>query len=332
MKRISFLTRFFIVFTFVFLGCSQKKSDSKTQNNTLSTTISVPVFNQDSAYSYVAAQVAFGPRVPNTKAHFQCGDYLVLQLKRYGWEVTEQKFDAVAFDGKQLKARNIIASFNPSAQKRILLASHWDTRPFADQDQKDKEKPIDGANDGASGVGILIELARTIQNTSQKPTVGIDIIFFDVEDYGQPDYSTLPQKPDSWCLGSQYWAKNKHKPNYSAYYGILLDMVGAPNAVFAMEGTSMYYASDVVRKVWNTAAQVGYGNHFHQAVVDNIIDDHYYVNSLAKIPMIDIIEYNTSGEQFFGNYWHTHNDNMNVIDRNTLKAVGQVLLHVVYAE
>ncbi|MFN0047953.1 MAG: M28 family peptidase [Cytophagales bacterium] len=317
-----------MIFTF---SCEKKNKKSESQVS-ISTASNTPIFNPDSSYSYVAQQVAFGPRVPNSKSHIQCGDYLISQLKKYGWEVTVQSFQVNSFDNKQLNARNIIASFNPAATKRLLLASHWDTRPFADQDEKDQFKPIDGANDGASGVGILIELARTVQNSTQKPTVGVDIILFDVEDYGQPEFSELPRKNDTWCLGSQYWSKNKHISHYSAYFGILLDMVGASNATFAMEGSSIMYANDVVKKVWNTASSIGYSNFFTPTQVEQIIDDHVYVNTIAKIPMIDIIEYNQSGEQFFGDYWHTHNDNMNVIDKNTLKAVGQTLIQVLYNE
>jgi glutaminyl-peptide cyclotransferase len=314
------------------IGCGKKtkKTDDKIP---VQTVITAPAFNADSAYEYVNSQVKFGPRVPNSKSHVQCGDYLISQLKKYGWEVYVQSFEATAFDNKQLKARNIIASINPSAKKRILLASHWDTRPYTDQEEgNEKFKPGDGANDGASGVGILIEIARTIQTATIKPSVGIDIILYDVEDYGQPEFSELPRKSDTWCLGSQYWSNNKHVPNYTAYFGILLDMVGAPNAKFAMEGSSMNFAGDVVRKVWNTGSSIGYSSFFIPFQADQIIDDHIYVNTIAKIPMIDIIEFNESGEYYFADYWHTHNDNMKMIDKNTLKAVGQTLLQVVYNE
>jgi len=330
--KAQFSTLIFLLATIIFISCNKK---SKQTENTLpiqTFTTNAPVFNSDSAYTYIAAQVAFGPRVPNTPSHVKCGDFIIAQLKKHGWEVKVQSFQATSFDNKQLNARNIIASYNPKSTKRIMIASHWDSRPFADQDTKDQNLPIDGANDGGSGVGILIELARTVQNAAQKPNVGIDLVFFDVEDYGQPEFSPLAQKPDSWCLGSQYWSKNTHVPNYSAYFGILLDMVGAPNAKFAMEGSSMYYAGDVMRKVWNTANTIGYSSFFIPTQVEQIIDDHVYVNTLAKIPMIDIIEYNANGDHFFGDYWHTHNDNMSVIDRNTLKAVGQTLLQVVYNE
>jgi glutaminyl-peptide cyclotransferase len=295
--------------------------------------VNVPVFNADSAFDYVKRQVEFGPRVPNTAAHKKCGDFLESKLKATGAEVMIQSFTAKAYDGTTLELENIIASVNPAASKRILLAAHWDSRPFADQDEKDKRKPIDGANDGGSGVGVLLEVVRTLQLASKKPDVGVDIILFDGEDYGQPDFdSDKGEAQNSWCLGSQYWSKNRHKENYSAYYGILLDMVGAKNAKFAKEGTSMHFAPSVVEKVWNIAHMKGFGNYFISQETGAITDDHAYVNELAKIPMIDIIEYNVGGKNYFGDYWHTHDDNMEVIDRATLNAVGQTLLEVIYRE
>lgn len=287
----------------------------------------VPAFNADSSYQYVKAQVGFGPRVPNTPAHERCGDYLISTLKRLGWEVKVQSFEATAFDGTRLRLRNIMASVNPSASQRILLAAHWDTRPFADQDSVDQKKPIDGANDGGSGVGVLLEMARAISAAGQKPREGIDIMLFDGEDYGAPEYFEGNHN-DTYCLGSQYWARNKG--NYSAYFGILLDMVGAKNARFAKEGVSTEYAPAVVNMVWNTAAALGYGNIFINQPSGPITDDHTYVNTIAHIPMIDIIEYNPEGNVYFGEYWHTHKDNLNVIDPVTLKAVGHTLLEVVY--
>jgi len=307
------------------------------QNQTENTTkpIEVPNFNSDSAYQYIEDQVNFGPRVPNSLEHVACRDYLEHQLEAFGFEVFRQTFMAQAYDGTLLNSYNIIGSYNPEAKKRILLASHWDSRPFADQDEDEANwrTPVDGANDGASGVGILLELARTLNNTSEKPNVGVDIIFFDSEDYGAPQFYEGETKAEDWCLGSQYWAANKHTPNYTAFFGILLDMVGAPNATFYKEGQSMHYAPSVVQKVWQTAQGAGFGDYFVNAYSSPIIDDHVFVNYIANIPMIDIIHYNHQNPgQYFGEYWHTHDDNMNAIDKNTLKAVGQTLLYVLYGE
>lgn len=309
----------------------ETKEVQKTENNEHKSIKQAPEFNPDSAYYFIEKQVAFGPRVPNSKEHAECAEWLKNKLASFsGWEVQVQEFKARAFDDKLLNGKNIIASYNKNASKRILLFAHWDTRPFADQDTKDKNKPIPGANDGASGVGVLLEIARQI---SLNPiAVGIDIVLFDAEDYGQPDGTMMPRKSDTYCLGSQHWAKNPHVPSYRAYYGILLDMVGAKEATFTMEATSMYYASHVVEKVWAVAHKLGYGNYFLYKRTDGITDDHYYVNTIAGIPSIDIIQHDPDTRSNFGKYWHTHDDNMDVIDRNTLKAVGQTLLQVLYNE
>ncbi|MCX2742140.1 M28 family peptidase [Pontibacter anaerobius] len=296
--------------------------------------VQAPAFNPDSAYAFVEKQVAFGPRVPNSGPHFQTGEWIVAKLKEYGAQVQEQKFQAKAYDGTTLNLRNVIASYNPGAANRVLLAAHWDTRPLADKDENNPEKPIDGANDGASGVGILLEIARTIHAAQQKPDVGVDLIFFDGEDYGQPEDSSAPYVEDSWCLGSQYWSKNKHEQNYRANYGILLDMVGAENARFSREGYSRQFAKEIVDKVWKAGNNIGYSDYFKYKNAPAITDDHYYVNTLGKIRMIDIIELNPNAGNgdIFGPYHHRHTDTMDIISKNTLKAVGQTVLHVVYNE
>ncbi|WP_229969185.1 M28 family peptidase [Pontibacter harenae] len=295
--------------------------------------VAAPDFNADSAYHFVAEQVAFGPRVPNTGPHRATGDWIISKLREYGADVKVQNFQMEAYDGTTLNLRNIIASYNPDVAKRVMVAAHWDTRHVADRDDQNQDKPIDGANDGASGVGVLLEIARTIHEAQEKPGVGVDLVFFDGEDYGQPDDSDLPYKEDSWALGAQYWSKNKHKPNYRAQYGILLDMVGAENAKFAREGISMQYAKRVVDKIWKAGNRIGYSDYFRYVKAPAITDDHYYVNEIAKIPMVDIIEYNMSGNgDYFGPYHHRHTDNMDIISKNTLKAVGQTVLHVLYNE
>lgn len=318
---------FFTGLCFILIACgeSNKPDDNVITDKPVEKPIvQAPQFNQDSAYFFIEKQVSFGPRIPNTANHVRCSDYLVRTLQRYGTKVIEQDFQAKTYDGKMLRSKNIIASINPEATKRILLAAHWDTRPWSDEDDKNPAKTFDGANDGASGVGVLIEIARVINSSAKKPAVGIDIILFDAEDYGKSEHQ------NSYCLGSQYWAKNKHVPNYSAYYGILLDMVGAKDARFSKEGVSMEFAPSIVNKVWDQASALGYNQYFIHQVAGAITDDHLYVNKEAKIPMIDIIEYDPGSG--FGDYWHTQNDNMQVIDRNTLKAVGQTLLQVLYNE
>lgn len=207
-------------------GNSSKKdsgsSEETTENETI---ITAPAFSSDSAYQYIADQVAFGPRVPNTPAHKACGDYLAKQLERFGAKVYNQSADLIAYDGTILKARNIVGVYNPENKKRVLLCAHWDSRPYADQDKEENHhRAIDGANDGASGVGVLLEIARQIQ--MQAPAIGIDIAFFDAEDYGIPEFYEGSYKQDTWCLGSQYWGRIPHVTDYKARFGILLDMVG----------------------------------------------------------------------------------------------------------
>jgi len=312
------------------VGCGRDSKNS--QPETPVKVVNVPTFNADSAYYFVQKQVDFGPRIPNSAAHKKAGDYFIAQFKTYGAVVKVQEFTATTFDNTKVNLRNIIASFNAERKKRILLAAHWDTRPFSD---KDKEKPsaaFDGANDGASGVGVLLEIARNLKN--QPTDVGVDIILFDGEDWGERAGTTAPPVPNNlevwWCLGSQYWARNKHVPNYSATFGILLDMVGGKDARFGFEGYSLEYAPSVVDKVWKTASRLGYSNTFINAKDGPITDDHVFVNINAKIPMIDIVSYDDTGS--FGDFHHTQGDNMSIISKQTLNAVGQTILQVIYYE
>jgi hypothetical protein len=308
-------------------SCSNNNNTQPVTSNQQPVTSIPPAskFNEDSAYSFVKAQVGFGPRIPGTPAHEKCGDYLTGKLKSYGWDVQIQNGNIATYDGKKFNLKNIIASYKPENPNRILLFSHWDSRPFADSDTKDPDKPFDSADDGPSGVGVILEIAR--QLSISQPNVGIDILFDDLEDYGKEhDNGT-----DTWGLGAQYWAKNPPKPGYVAQYGILLDMVGAKGATFPREGASNQYASYVVKKIWNKAEHLGYSNYFVFEDAGSITDDHIYVIQYANIPCVDIVNMNAATGQF-GAHHHTHSDNMNVIDKNTLKAVGQTILEVVWEE
>ncbi|WP_430825529.1 M28 family peptidase [Carboxylicivirga sp. N1Y90] len=318
----------------LFFACSSpgKKDEKSSGQLEQKAQVKTPVFNADSAYHYIDKQVGFGPRVPNTETHAQCALYLESKMKRFGAEVIVQEADVVAFDNTVLKAKNIIAQFNPDKNDRLLLFAHWDSRPFADHDADASKhnSPIDGANDGASGVGVLMEIGRQIGKAGID--MGIDIIFFDAEDYGQPDHLDLPYKEHTWCLGSQYWGKNPHRDGYYARYGILLDMVGAENALFFQELHSLQYAPELNQHVWNIASDIGYGNHFVFEKGGMITDDHVYVNKYRNIPCVNIIQFNASSESSFGDFWHTHDDNMSNINRATLKAVGQTVLETIYRE
>ncbi len=319
-----------IFFCVIFLASCQNESEKqKHVELPPAKVIPTPDFNADSAFQFVKKQVDFGPRVPNSPGHAKCAEYLTAKFKEYKAEVIVQQAEAKAFDGKVLKMKNIIAQWQPAKQNRIMLCAHWDTRPFADQDKTDVNKPIDGANDGGSGVAVLLEIGRHL--AASHPNIGVDIILFDAEDYGQPDGGMQKEQANSYCLGSQYWATNKHKQDYFPRFAILLDMVGAKNATFTMEGGSMHYAPTVVKKVWDTAAKLGYSTYFVYEQTNPITDDHYYLNTLAEIPSIDIIHYDPTTKYHFPSVWHTHNDKLENIDPKTLKAVGQTLLEVVYS-
>lgn len=321
------------ILVFCLLSCSGKgnkeEARSTTPANPVSLSSSTPLFDADSAYSYVARQVDFGPRVPNSAAHKACGDYLVSELTRFGAKLYVQETVLTAYNGDRLEARNIIGSYNPDHSKRILLFAHWDSRPYADYetDPVRQRTPIDGADDGASGVGVLLEIARQLKQTD--PGIGIDIIFFDAEDYGEPTFDKTG-KEDTWCLGSQFWAKNPHVKNYRADFGILLDMVGHKDATFYKEGYSMQYAAPTVEKTWNIARELGYGRYFINAAGGHIIDDHIYVKQGRGIPCIDIIYTSSEKTHGFGAHWHTLDDTMENIDPKTLKATGQTVLEVIY--
>ena len=291
-----------------------------------------PDFNADSAYLFIQTQVDFGPRVPGTASHEACGDFLVTKLKSYGAAVIEQRADITHYNGKNLSLRNIIGSWHPEMEKRVLLFAHWDTRPFADeeQDAQRQQQPIMGADDAASGVGVLLEIARQLQQ--QPVTVGVDIIFFDLEDWGQPSFYENWVQGEWWCLGSQYWSEQPHIANYKAAYGILLDMVGGNGATFLKEGYSLQYAPTVVERIWSMAARLGYSDYFLPQSGGYITDDHLPVNKQQRAPSADIINLKKDTQTGFAPYWHTLNDDMRQIDRNTLKAVGQTVMEVIYTE
>ena len=321
------------ILAMVLMSCGQtSKPTTTTSQLTAQADQSNPFFNADSAYNYIETQVSFGPRVPNSAAHRACGTYLANQLKLFGAKVIEQEMSVTAYNGTVLQTKNVIGSYNPTAKKRVLLFAHWDTRPYADKDadEANHNRPIDGADDGGSGVGVLLELAR--QFGEKAPEVGVDIIFFDAEDYGIPDFYTGVQVKDTWCLGTQYWAENPHQSGYRASYGILLDMVGSKNAAFFKEQGSMRYAPNVVDKVWSKARALGYGKYFINALGGEFIDDHLYINEGCNIPCIDIINNDPDSETGLGYYWHTMDDTMKNIDNETLKAVGQTVLEVIYNE
>ncbi len=307
-------------------------TSAKAGNSNHGSQVAAPDFNADSAYAFVAKQVSFGPRIPGTPSQTKCAGWLIAKLKTYTPTVIVQDIKVSLWNHQEVPCKNIVASFNPEQKKRILLCSHWDTRPWSDRDSLNPKKPFDGADDGGSGVGVLIEMARLM--SKQLPNVGVDILLLDVEDYGPPEWDPASRNPEiqAYCLGTQEWASSPHIPDYRAYYGILLDMVGAKNARFPQEGASLQYAPSIIDKVWGVANSLGYSNYFVYEKAPGIIDDHVYINRINATPTIDIINLDRSSSTGFAKHWHTQEDNMNIIDKNTLKAVGQTLLQVVYAE
>jgi len=309
-------------------GKPESQQTPKTEEATIMSRVK---FNADSAYRNVKAQVDFGPRVPGTEGHAHCAKYLVEELTRFGVDtVIEQKTTVTAYNGDKLPINNIMGQINRDVAKRVLLLAHWDTRPWADQeeDKEDRNKPILGANDGASGVGVLLEIARCLQN--KKPLIGVDILFVDAEDYGKMDGWGNNDK--TWCLGTQYWIKNMpYSPHQLPIYGILLDMVGGKDAKFHREYSSQKIASKIVDKVWAMAAASGYGDIFVNELGGSVIDDHVFVNQV-NIPCIDIIESLNPATRSFNPTWHTLDDNMSNIGRSSLKAVGQTVLNLIYQE
>lgn len=317
-----FVAGIFLIFSLN--NCGDNPSKNTTEPSASDKLVANPSshFQADSAYFFIQKQIDFGYRIPGTKEHLACAQWLKQTLQGFVDTLYFQKGSAVAPGNITIPVYNIIGSINPKATKRIMLASHWDSRPWADQDDKDMEKPILGANDGASGVGILMELARMLKSYPVSDDIGIDIVFFDSEDYGKTEVD------DSYCLGSQYWGKNLHVKNYKAHFGVLLDMVGGANAKFLWEGNSNDWGSFALSHIWTVAQELGYGNHFITEVTGAVIDDHMYVHAATKIPMIDIIHYNDNDG--FAPHWHTHKDDMTNIDKKTLKAVGHTLENVLY--
>lgn len=291
-----------------------------------------PDFNADSAYIYLQEQCDFGPRTMNSTAHDKCEKWIIQKFEQYGCKVTTQKATLNGYDGTPLRSTNIMASYNPEATTRIMFCAHWDCRPWADNDPDSTNwhKPIIAANDAASGVGVMIELARILKGSGLE--LGVDFICFDAEDYGTPQWFEGEDPGDTWALGAQYFANNLPE-GYAPRYGILLDMVGGVGAKFYREGMSMQYAPAIVKKVWNAARQVGYGSYFPKADGGMITDDHIPVNQTANIPCIDVIPYYPDcAQSSFGPTWHTIADNMDNIDKNTLKAVGQTMVQVLFTE
>lgn len=328
-----FYTGFLLLLVMVSCSCKRSASDNTTSSGVQTSTATsreMPRFSADSAYQFVAGLCDFGPRVPGTDAQKACAKWLENELLRHGATVKLQEGEMSAYNGSKLPVINIMGSFNPDAKMRVLLMSHWDSRPFADNDPdpSKRKQPVMGANDGASGVGILLELARLCNE--KLPQVGIDIFLTDAEDYGAPDDWSGSHDEKWWALGTQMWCKQAAKDGYRAQYGILLDMVGSANATFYREYYSERYASSFVNEIWQTAARLGYGDLFINQGGGGVTDDHVFVNRMLQIPCVDIIDTRTDSEGSFCPEWHTTHDTMDNISRETLGKVGRVLVSLLW--
>lgn len=296
-----------------------------------------PEFVADSAMSYIQAQCAFGPRVPGSTAHEACGDWIMAKFQELGATVAQQRTELRGYDGQLLPCRNITASVRPEQADRILITAHWDSRAWADNDpdEANHHTPVLAANDGASGIAVMLEMARAMM--TQDLVCGVDFVCFDLEDQGTPQWAegqnaddALADDADYWCLGSRYWSEMAFATGYSARYAINLDMVGGRGARFEMEGFSLYYATPLVNMIWHLADQLGYGEFFPVRKAGYVTDDHVPVNQIAHIPAVDIIPHQSDGHSSFGPTWHTVNDTPEAIDPAVLKAVGQTILQLLY--
>lgn len=314
----------FLLFSLLFLVECRSPEDTRLQFTSQGR--DVPAFSSDRTMEWIRRQVEFGPRSPGSEGHRRMGEWLVENLKEYAGpdRVYVQPFTWMGYEGQTLELRNILASFNLQSGDRILIAAHWDTRPRADEDPDRPEDPILGADDGASGVGVLLELARIM--AENPPPVGVDLIFFDGEDYGEA--GTI----DDYFLGSRYWGRNPPVEGYRPRFGILLDMVGGRNARFPKESFSMRFAPQLVNALWQLAGEIGYGDLFVDEQGALVYDDHVIVQRETGIPMIDLIHHGKGegGMVRFPPWWHTHRDNLEIIDPGPLQAVGDLLLELIY--
>ncbi len=310
------------------VGCGGDTA-TKTVQTVQKPPAKIPAFSQDSAYAYLEKQLSFGPRNPGAPGHVACKDWMVGKFKSFGADVIAQEFIANLYTGESHQAWNIIAQYNPQHQKRVILSAHWDSR-FIGEEDKDKNKrdqPIPGADDAGSGTAVLIEIARLL---GENPIdLGVDIILWDAEDQGKRGRG---EAETWWCLGSQHWSKNKHKKNYNARYGFNLDMVGAKNPRFGKEAWSQRYAKNVTDKLWTLAQNMGYSDMFVNDTTGPITDDHMFVNQIAKIPMLDIINTPLDSPTAFIKEWHTHDDDISAIDKRSMRIVGQVVTAAIYKE
>ena len=300
----------------------QTASDKATdQSASAVTERSIPVFSGKKSFQYLLKQTSFGPRNPNSAGHAECLNYLANELRSLADLVQLQEFSHSGYRGEYLRLTNIVASFNPKASERLLFCAHWDTRPRADQDENKsrRSEPIVGANDGASGVAVLLEIASLLKE--KPPAIGVDIVLFDGEDYG------LGGDNQNYLLGSRHFAESLTS-GHTPRFGILLDMIGDKFLEIPKEQFSLKFAPDIVALVWNKAKELGYPQ-FIDDTGEEVIDDHLPLNE-AGIKTIDLIDFNYPDQT--NRFWHTHQDIPENCSAESLEAVGTVVTHVLYAQ
>lgn len=275
-------------------------------------------FDGDAALRYTRAQLAFGPRVPGTDGWRRGGDWIVAQMRSRADTVIEQRWMHVLANGDSIPMRNILARFRPQATDRVLYVTHWDTRPVADgeTDPALRRQPIPGADDGASGVGLFVALGDVLRRTP--PTVGVDLLLVDGEDYGNFDTMT------DVLIGSTYFASHLPSPDYHPLYGVLWDMVGQKDLVIKQEQNSVAMAPEVVSRVWETAARLGYGKIFVNELTPYAITDDHVPLLKAGLRVIDVIDMDYP-------YHHKLSDTIDKLSAESLGAVGDVAATLVTA-
>ncbi len=306
----------------LFLSCDNTSDRDKLLLSTFT-----PNFSAEEAFRSIEKQVQLGPRIPGSKAHHLCRKFIVRSLEESGYQ-PEINHGLVDSGNGILEIFNISGSYKPELKNRILLCGHYDSRLTADLDSLMSNSPVPGANDGASGTAVLLQLAKEIQKYDLD--LGVDFIFFDGDDQGiYPESST--RKKHTWSLGAQYWARGVKK---EYQYGIVLDMVGAENATFFKEDVSKIFAGSVQDKLWNIAGELGYDSFFIQKPIGVLVSDHYYINNLtkAKIPCLLVSDYRKDTEHGYFPYWHTTSDIPEHISKESLKAVGQSIIELLYTK
>ena len=280
----------------------------------------LPLFDSHSAFKHLTQQCQFGPRNPGSKGHENTKNYILDIVRTFADTVLVQKFTfESALEKKSHQGFNIIARFNPSSKTQVLIGAHWDTRPYADRDLKKENfyKPILGANDGASGVAILLELAKILN--SENPTIGVNLVFFDAEDSG------VSEKNESYCQGSIFFAKNL--PILDIKEAIILDMVGDKQLSLPIERNSYNFNPALVKKLWSRAKELNL-KAFKEQLGLSIYDDHVPLFQYANIPSIDIIDFRYPNS--FKNYWHTIDDTPDNCSPESLGQVGKLMVDYIF--